>query len=44
MAPRYDAFTGLRLAAQCALRDNLAPAIASLRAAARFKTDENEAE
>ena len=35
MDPDYDAKTEMRLAAQCVLRDNLEPAIASLRAASR---------
>jgi hypothetical protein len=42
--PRYDAVTEMRLAAQCVLRDNLEPAMASLRAAARFKPGEREEE
>jgi hypothetical protein len=44
MDPAYDAATEMRLAIQCVLRDNLQPAIASLRAAARFKAERREEE
>ena len=40
MGSACDAATEMRLATQCVLRDHLEPAIASLRAAIRFKTEE----